>query len=100
PLKFTTELWIKPVPFTVSVKAVPPAATVEGFKEAIVGAGLLIMNDCALEVPPPGVGLVTVTLRGPPATISAAGIVARIFVSVIDVGVIAGLAPKFTLPPL
>ena len=51
-------------------------------------------------MPPPGGGFVTVTLAVPPAAISAAGMVATIWVLVTDEGVIAGLPPKFTVAPL
>jgi len=44
PLSFTTEVDTKPVPFTVSVKAAPPAVALVGEIEAAVGAGLLIVN--------------------------------------------------------
>ena len=99
-LKFTTEVGTKPAPFTVSVKEVPPAATVEGLKEAIVGAGLLVVKVCALDVPPPGAGFFTVTFTVPAVVMSPAGIVATICVLLIDVGVIAGFVPKFTVAPL
>ena len=51
------------------------------------------------EVPPPA-GFVTVTFTVPAVTISAAGMVATIWVLVTDEGVIAGLAPKLTVAPL
>jgi hypothetical protein len=41
-----------------------------------VGTGLLIVKVAALEVPPPGVGLNTVTLTVPPAAMSVAGMAA------------------------
>lgn len=47
PLKLTVELWINPFPFTVSVNAWPPAVTVDGARELILGTGLF-------AVPPPG----------------------------------------------
>jgi len=43
---------------------------------------------------------VTVTFRVPAAAMSAAGIVAMIWVLVTEDGVIAGLDPKFTVAPL
>src|SRR4029077_19816059 len=61
--------------------------------------GLLIVKAWALDVPPPP-GLVTVTFTVPAAAISAAGMVAKIWVLVTDVGVIAGFAPKFTVAPV
>ena len=48
---------------------------------------------------PPPAGFVTVTFTVPAVAISAAGIVATIWVLVTDEGVIAGLAPKFTVAP-
>jgi len=49
-------------------------------------------------VPPPD-GFVTVTFTVPAVAMSAAGIVATIWVLVTDEGVIAGLDPKFTVAP-
>ena len=46
-----------------------------GLREEIMGEGLLIVNVCEPEVPPPGVGLKTVMLFVPAAEISAAVIV-------------------------
>ena len=47
PLKFTTEEEMNPEPFTVSVKAGPPAVADEGLSEVMLGTGLF-------PVPPPG----------------------------------------------
>jgi len=47
PLKFTTEEEMNPEPFTVKVKAGPPAVADEGLSEVMLGMGLL-------PVPPPG----------------------------------------------
>ena len=44
PLKFTTELETKPVPFTVNVKAAPPTVALVGESVVITGDGLLIVN--------------------------------------------------------
>jgi len=49
---------------------------------------------------PPAAGFVTVTFTAPAEAISAAGIVATIWVLVTDEGVIAGLDPKFTVAPV
>src|SRR5580704_12575151 len=70
PLKFTTEVETKPVPFTVSVKPNPPADALPGDSDVIVGTGLLTVRVVAVEVPPPGVGLATVTLGVPAVAIS------------------------------
>ena len=48
---------------------------------------------------PPPVGFVTVTFNVPAVAVSAAGMVATIWVLVTDEGVIAGLEPKFTVAP-
>lgn len=59
----------------------------------------MIVKDCVLDVPPLGAGLVTETFAVPAAAISDAGTVAMICVLVVDDGVIAGFAPKFTVAP-
>ena len=60
----------------VSVNAAPPAMAELGFKDAIVGAGLLTANASPLDVPPPGAGVETVTVTVPPVAMSAAVIAA------------------------
>ena len=62
--KFTTEPVMKPVPVSVRFTDWPRVPLV-GAMEVSVGAGLLTVKVCAAVVPPPGVGLVTVTLTGP-----------------------------------
>ena len=42
PLNFTTDVDTKPVPFTVRVKAAPPAVVLIGEREVTVAAGLLM----------------------------------------------------------
>jgi hypothetical protein len=44
PLNFTTDVETKPVPFTVRVKAAPPAMALVGEREVSVGAGLLMVK--------------------------------------------------------
>jgi hypothetical protein len=44
PLNFTTDVDTKPVPFTVRVKAAPPAVALVGKREVSVGAGLLMVK--------------------------------------------------------
>ena len=44
PLNFTTDVETKPVPFTVRVKAAPPAVALVGESEVSVGAGLLTVK--------------------------------------------------------
>ncbi len=74
PFHCTTEPLTKLVPFTVRVKADPPAVADEGLRPVIVGNGLLMVKVCAPEVPPPGAGLETVTLTVPAVVMSEAGI--------------------------
>ena len=72
PLKFTTEVETKLVPFTVSVKPAPPAVAPFGLSEVIVGAGLLRRTANSRTRRLPAVGFVTVTLKVPAVAISAA----------------------------
>ena len=44
PLNFTTDVDTKPVPFTVRVKAAPPAVALVGEREVSIGAGLLMVK--------------------------------------------------------
>jgi len=95
--KFTVELATKLVP--VSVKVTPvPAVVFVGLIEVNVGTGLLTVKACADVVPPPGGGLVTVTLIGPAVATSVAGTVTCSDVAVCMVGVNT-FAPKFTVEP-
>ena len=61
PFHLTVEPDTKLVPFTVSVNCPPPAVAHVGLIELVVGPGLLIVNVCEFEVPPPGAGVTTVT---------------------------------------
>jgi len=64
PFQFATEPLINPLPFTVKVNAPLPAVAEAGDKEVIDGdglAGALIVKLTTPEVPPPGVGVKTVT---------------------------------------
>jgi len=72
PLKFTAEPETKFVPVTVSVNAASPEFFVAGEILVVVGAGLLTVRVCALDVPPPGAGFVTVMLGVPAVATSAA----------------------------
>ena len=66
-------------PVSVIVVVALPAAVEEGLIDASVGDGLLvavIVNVWPAEVPPPGVGFVTVMLDVPTETRFAAGTVA------------------------
>src|SRR6267143_5615650 len=66
----------KLLPVTVRVKAAPPTVALGGESDVTVGPGLVIVNVCAAEVPPPGAGVTTVTGGVPVAAMSAAGIAA------------------------
>jgi hypothetical protein len=76
PLKFTTDVETKLVPFTVSVNAASPTFLLAGAMLVVVGTKLFTVKVCGLEVPPPGAGFVTVTLNVPALVKSVAGIVA------------------------
>jgi len=79
PFHLTTELEMKLLPLTVSIKPAPPAVAELGLRLVVVGTGLsgtLIVKVWELEVPPPGVGLKTVTLAVPAVAMSAARIAA------------------------
>src|SRR5881296_288154 len=76
PFQRTTELATKLEPVAVSVKAAPPTAALVGEIEVSTGTGLLMLNVLAVERPPPGAGLKTVTCAVPGETRSDAGIVA------------------------
>jgi hypothetical protein len=74
PFHFTTEVVMKPEPFTVSVKAGPPAVALAGEREVTVGVGFLIVNVSGFDAPPPGPGFVTITGTVPAVARSVAGI--------------------------
>jgi hypothetical protein len=61
PFQFTVEVETKFVPVTVKVNCAPPAVAQVGLIELVVGTGLLIVNVCGFDVPPPGAGFTTVT---------------------------------------
>ena len=78
PFQRITDVMAKFDPVAVSVKAAPPATTLVGLIEVSVGAGFVavMVNVAALDVPPPGVGLNTVTEAVPVAAMSVARICA------------------------
>src|SRR5438876_1305741 len=78
PFHCTMDELMKFVPVSASVKAAPPATTLLGDSELSVGLGFgaVIVNVCAPEVPPPGVGLKTVTDAVPAVAMSLAKICA------------------------
>jgi hypothetical protein len=78
PFQRTTDVEMKLLPFTVSVKAAPPAIADVGLMLVMLGTGFaaVIVNVTELEVPPPGDGLKTVMSAVPGSLIRLAGIVA------------------------
>jgi hypothetical protein len=61
---------------TVSVNVAPPVVADEGDSDEMLGTGFVapeIVKVALLDVPPPGVGLLTVTLADPEVEISVAG---------------------------
>src|SRR5258705_498422 len=98
PFQRTTELLTKLVPVAVRVKAAAPAVALVGVTEVSVGAGLLIVKVCALEVPPPGVGEKTVTAAVPAVATSAAVMAAVSWGLVTKVGVRLGPFQRRTEP--
>ncbi len=88
--KFTVAPQTKPVPVRVNVKAAPPTVAEVGAREVRAGAeAALIVNDRLPDVPPPGAGLVTVTVAVPAVAISAAVIAAVNCVALANVVVLA-----------
>jgi hypothetical protein len=66
------EVSTNPVPLIPSLIPVDPARMLLCEREAMVGAGLLIVNAAALEEPPPGVGFITMICAVPAVAKSAA----------------------------
>lgn len=83
PFQSTTVPLTKLLPVSVRMNAGPPAIAEFADKDPNVGAGFvaLIVNVCGLEVPPPGVGLNTVTEAEPTAEMFAAGTAAVTWVT-------------------
>lgn len=52
---------VNPEPNTFTDRPADPVATAEGERDMIAGTGLSTSSITALEVPPPGIGLTTVT---------------------------------------
>jgi hypothetical protein len=76
PFQRTTDVMAKLLPVAVSVNATPPAVVLVGLIELSVGAGFVavMLNVFAADVPPPGVGVNTVTEALPVAAMSLARI--------------------------
>jgi hypothetical protein len=88
--KFTVAPLAKLVPVMVSVNAAPLTVAEAGAIELSVGPETaLIVNDRLPDEPPPGAGLVTVTVAVPAVAISAAVIAAANFVVLTNVVVLA-----------
>ena len=87
PFQRTVEADTKPLPVTVRVKAGPPCKAVLGASVESTGTGLpaVIVKDRALEVPPPGAGVNTVTCAVPAAARSLAGMAALSWVALTNV---------------
>jgi len=79
PFHRTFDVVMKLLPVTVMVNAGPPAVAELGEMDVRVGTGLLaglMVKVWAEDVPPPGVGLKTMTLVVPGAAMSEAGMAA------------------------
>jgi hypothetical protein len=76
PFQAMTVLGMNPVPMILSTAPASLVVIVEGEAPVITGLGLLMANVAALEVPPPGPGLVTVTCAVPADARSACVMVA------------------------
>ncbi len=76
PFHRTTDPLTKLLPLIVRTKSVPPAAVEAGLRLFKFGSGLFIVSDAALEVPPPGADVNTVTEALPAAAMSDAVIAA------------------------
>jgi len=87
--KFTVAPALKPVPVILSVNPAPPTVAVVGATEVSAGPeAVLIVNDKLADEPPPGAGLVTLTVAVPAVAISAAVIAAVNFVVLTNVVVL------------
>ena len=76
PFQLTTELLTKLEPLAVRVKPTLPIAALVWLMLLRTGSGLLIVKVRGEEVPPPGVGLETVTAAEPVDSIRLPGTVA------------------------
>jgi len=96
PFIATTELALKFVPVSERVKAVSPANLLAGDKALSVGMGLFRVSvKGGVDVPPPGVGFVTVTAKSPLVTMLEAGMCALNWV-VLRKFVTTGVPAKLT----
>ena len=88
---------MKLLPLIVNANAAPPAVALVGEIEVTVGTTLAIVNDSALDIPPPGAGFVIVMLMLVTVAMSGAGIVTTICVAVSVVGVSDPKDPNVTV---
>jgi len=99
PFQRTTEPATKLEPDTHKLKAGAPTGAPLGSRELILGTrfiAVVMVKFMALEMPPPGAGLVTVTAGVPADAMAAAGIAAVNCVALTNV--VAGAAPpKLTI---
>jgi hypothetical protein len=72
PFHSTDEVATKFVPVTLTESPLLPAGALAGARPAIAGTGFVTEKLNAPEVPPPGAGVVTVTVRVPALATSAA----------------------------
>ena len=77
PFHCTVEAATNPLPVTVSVNAPDPATVEAGEICAVAGAGLLMLNVAAVDVPPPGAGFTTVT-AAVPALVRSEAVIATV----------------------
>src|SRR2546426_72256 len=99
PFQRTPEPFTKLLPLTVKVNAASPVVALVGDTDVSVGAGLLTENVCAADVPPPGVGVSTVTGTLAAVAMSAAAIAAVNWVALTKVVVRAAPFQR-TVEPL
>jgi hypothetical protein len=98
PPKFTTDVFRKLAPFTVNVNAAEFATILFGESVVTVGTGFgaaLILKFTEFEVPPPGVGFVTV-IAGVPTLVTSVDKIAAVNCVAFTKVVVLGLPPKFT----
>src|SRR5579863_10133998 len=98
PLKFMTELVTKLEPFTNKANAFPPAGTLEGLMDEMVGERAATGNSTEVEAPPPGSGVNTKTTAVPSLSISLARMLAFNCVELTNV-VLRSCPPKCTVAP-
>lgn len=76
---------MKLLPFTVMLNAAPPAIAEFGMIVLSAGIGVVTLNCNGFDVPPPGAGLVTLTLKKFAVETSAARIAAVSWVALTNV---------------